>query len=305
MGPSPPVVELGPHPGGLLVMAFAASGRVVATGGKDRRVRVWGAATGQERRLLRGHPARVRALAFAPDDMLLVSGDEDGLLYLWDRVAGRELGRVATHAGPVASLAFSPQGDLLATGGADTTALVWDVAALMRAARPSPVELSGQELEKLWRDLADDDPDRAYQAVRPLVAGAGQSVPFLKEHVPPITAAHLGELLRGLDDDQFEGRERASRELERLGKLVEPALRKALEGRPGAEPRRRLERLLEMMEQPGQSGDRLRALRALEVLEQAGTPEARAVLRGLAGGAPDAELTREARAALERLGERP
>jgi WD40 repeat protein len=296
---------LGPHPGGLLAMAFAGSGDGVATGGKDRRVRLWGVARREERRLLRGHSAWVEALAFAPDGNLLVSGDDAGLLCLWDGAGGRELGRVMAHAGPVEALAFSPRGDLLATGGADTTALVWDVQALLRAAAPRPVRLDEQELEKLWRQLAHDDEDEAHQAVRPLVAGAGQSVPFLKEHVRPITADHLAELLRGLDDDRFEVRERSSRELEQLGKLVEPAVRKALEGRLAPEARRRLERLVETMGQTPLSGERLRPLRALEVLEQVGTPEARALLRGLAGGAPDAELTREAKAALERLGERP
>jgi hypothetical protein len=41
--------------------------------------------------------------------------------------------------------------------------------------------------------------------------------------------------------------------------------------------------------------------RAIGVLEQAGTAEARQLLRVLAGGAADARLTQEARKALERL----
>jgi hypothetical protein len=42
----------------------------------------------------------------------------------------------------------------------------------------------------------------------------------------------------------------------------------------------------------------------LEVLEHIGTPEAREVLKALAKDAPDARLTREAKAALERLARR-
>jgi hypothetical protein len=49
------------------------------------------------------------------------------------------------------------------------------------------------------------------------------------------------------------------------------------------------------------SPERLRGLRAVEVLEQVGTDGAKALLEGLAKGAPDAELTQEARAALGRL----
>ena len=43
-------------------------------------------------------------------------------------------------------------------------------------------------------------------------------------------------------------------------------------------------------------------LRALEVLERIGTPEARQILLSLAKGAPEAALTQEAKASLERLG---
>ena len=50
---------------------------------------------------------------------------------------------------------------------------------------------------------------------------------------------------------------------------------------------------------------RLRWLRALEVLEQVGTAPARKVVEALAHGAPEAWLTREARATLRRLARRP
>ncbi len=43
------------------------------------------------------------------------------------------------------------------------------------------------------------------------------------------------------------------------------------------------------------------SLRTVEVLEIAGTPEARQVLEQLAKGAPEARLTQEAKASLERL----
>ena len=49
----------------------------------------------------------------------------------------------------------------------------------------------------------------------------------------------------------------------------------------------------------------LRGLRALHALEQIGTPDAQEQLRKLAGGAPEARLTREAKASLDRLAKRP
>ena len=45
----------------------------------------------------------------------------------------------------------------------------------------------------------------------------------------------------------------------------------------------------------------LRCFRAVAVLEQIGTPEAKQLLLNLSEGAPEARLTREAKAALGRL----
>jgi hypothetical protein len=61
--------------------------------------------------------------------------------------------------------------------------------------------------------------------------------------------------------------------------------------------------LLEGLDQAVPAGERLRTLRAVEALELIGTPQSREVLRHLAGGAPEARLTREAEASLRRLGQ--
>ena len=74
---------------------------------------------------------------------------------------------------------------------------------------------------------------------------------------------------------------------------------------PQPEVRRRLERLLQVLEGVVASGERLQAVRAVEVLEQIGTAEAKQLLQSLASGAPGARLTQEAKASLERLAKRP
>jgi hypothetical protein len=65
------------------------------------------------------------------------------------------------------------------------------------------------------------------------------------------------------------------------------------------------ERLLGRLEGTGPSGERLQALRGIEVLELIGSRDARQVLERLAKGAPEARLTQEAKASLERLALRP
>jgi hypothetical protein len=51
----------------------------------------------------------------------------------------------------------------------------------------------------------------------------------------------------------------------------------------------------------GTSPGTLKAIRSVAVLEYSRAPEARSLLESLGGGAPEARLTREAKAALERM----
>jgi hypothetical protein len=104
-----------------------------------------------------------------------------------------------------------------------------------------------------------------------------------------------------LDSDQFAVRAKATTELEQWSELAEAALRKALADQPSLEVRRRVQLLLERLDGPITSPERLRAMRAVEVLEHIDTPEARRLLEQLARGAPAALLTKEAKASLGRL----
>jgi hypothetical protein len=87
--------------------------------------------------------------------------------------------------------------------------------------------------------------------------------------------------------------------LAELGEQAEPALTEALRAPASAESRNRIEALLARPRSIHKPKE-LRSLRALEVLDQIGAPEAGLVLRTLAEGAPDARLTREAKASLAR-----
>jgi hypothetical protein len=90
-----------------------------------------------------------------------------------------------------------------------------------------------------------------------------------------------------------------------LGELAAPALRQALERDPSPEARRRIEVLLAKTHGPITQPEAVRPLRAIAVLEDIATPEAEQLLEQLTAGTPDSRLTREAKAALERLARRP
>jgi hypothetical protein len=216
-------------------------------------------------------------------------------------VNAKELTRLKGHQGEVTALAFAPDGKTLVSGSADFTLLVWDVSHLDK---PAPMlELPPKKLDALWTDLAAVDARNAFQAIHVLARASKQSVPFLNDHLKPATLdpQRIAKLVADLDSEQFKTRKNAGDDLEKLGELAEPALRKALEGNPTLEIKKRIEPMLEKIAAQVLSSEQVRGIRGVEVLELAGTPEAKQVLEALAKGAPGARLTQEAKASLERL----
>lgn len=59
-------------------------GRLLASGGYDRSVRLWDVATCTQTARLDGHTDQVLVVAFSPDGRLLANAGHDGLMALWD-----------------------------------------------------------------------------------------------------------------------------------------------------------------------------------------------------------------------------
>jgi WD40 repeat protein len=299
---------VGTKHGWPLCVAFSPDGQLLATGRGDGLIRLWDVGSGEQVRELRGHRSWVSALAFSPDGKTLASSCYSGALRLWEVATGRERFRSVGHRAAVWDVAFSADGRLLASVSSDTTALLWDPTGRSLLPPLPAAGLSPELLNACWKDLGEPDARRGYRAVGLLLQAPGQAVPFLAERLrraDPAPDRRLARLIRDLDDDEFAVRERAVKELARLGNAAETALRRALQGNPSAEVRRRVRVLLAALRGKAPAPERLRALRLTEVLERLATPEARKLLQGLTRGPPEAALTWEAGAAWERLLRRP
>jgi RNA polymerase sigma factor (sigma-70 family) len=272
-------------------------------GDEEDALRLWDRASGREVRRIRIPVSSFQSITISRDGKTVAASDGDTII-LWELASGAERGRFSGHREWIRSLAFSPDGRLLASGSLDHTACVWDVTGICPDGHWSLRRVKQDELERLWTDLGHKDGMRAYRALWRLAAAEPSATAFLAQHLRPVPMVEKGRLTRliaDLDSDRFETREHASVELRQLGEQAEPALRKALSSKPSLEASRRLRSLLDRVASRTLSPEQLHTLRAIEVLEHLGSPDARQVLQTLAEGAPSAMLTREAKAALERL----
>jgi WD40 repeat protein len=287
-------------------LAFAPDGRTVASI-SGNTIYLWDTGRGKELRQLGGQGNSVRGVAFAPGGKVLAGSSEDGTIRFWDVATGTILAQVEGHRGGVGTIAFSADGQTLVSAGNDTTALVWDVKRCLETGKRPPEKLTAQTVSRLWERLADDDGEKAADALSDLIEHPELALPLLRDKlgpVPPTDKQRLAKLIANLEDDSFDVRKKANEVLEKLAELAEPALQARLADTPSLEVKQRIDRLLEKIQGPVVVADQARALRAVEVLEMIGTAEAIDLLEKLAKGTAESRITQAARESVQRLQQR-
>ena len=125
------------HTGKIWSIAFRPDGKVLASAGQDKTVRLWDVNTRQQIKTFGINLFPKVNIVFSPDGKMLASGGgSDGIdnAYLWDADTGKRLRAFSEDAVSgrsrkliVMDVAFRPDGKMLAsTGGVQTTRL-WDV----------------------------------------------------------------------------------------------------------------------------------------------------------------------------------
>ena len=116
------------HKSEVWCVAFSNNGSILASGYKDRIIRLWWVANGNQLLAIEEHEDGVTSLAFSPNDDILVSGSSDESVRLWQASDGVLLHTLSGHPGGVESVTFSPDGMTLASVGSDKVLRLWRVS---------------------------------------------------------------------------------------------------------------------------------------------------------------------------------
>ncbi|KAJ8683410.1 hypothetical protein QAD02_019202, partial [Eretmocerus hayati] len=103
------------------------SGRVLVTGGDDKKVNLW--AVGKQNCImsLSGHTTPIECVRFGQTEDLVCAGSQTGALKIWDLEHAKLARTLTGHKLGIRCMDFHPYGELLASGSLDTVIKLWDI----------------------------------------------------------------------------------------------------------------------------------------------------------------------------------
>ncbi len=116
------------HDDKVFALAWSPDGQYIASGSRDKTVRIWGAVTGEDSHVYRGHNSCLLSLAWSPGVRNhIASGDTKGVVQVWEAFTGNNIVSYRGHTRFVRSVAWSADGQYIASGGdyGDSTVQVW------------------------------------------------------------------------------------------------------------------------------------------------------------------------------------
>lgn len=102
------------------------SGRVLVTGGDDKKVNLWAVGKHSCFMSLGGHNTAIECVQFNHLEEQVCAGSRAGVLKVWDLEAAKLVRTLSGHKNTIKSIDFHPYGDFLASGSCDNSIKIWD-----------------------------------------------------------------------------------------------------------------------------------------------------------------------------------
>lgn len=107
-------------------VAWSPDGKWLVSGGGDKLLWWWDAASGTAKAKEKAHEDEIFAVAWSRDGKLVATAGKDGDIWIWDANRRKALRKFDDHEGIVSCVAFGND-NTLASGGADGTLRIWDL----------------------------------------------------------------------------------------------------------------------------------------------------------------------------------
>lgn len=102
------------------------SGRVMVTGGDDKKVNLWAIGKQSCFMSLSGHTTPIECVQFNQLEELVCAGSRAGAIKVWDLEAAKLVRTLNGHKHTIKCVDFHPYGDILGSGSGDASIKVWD-----------------------------------------------------------------------------------------------------------------------------------------------------------------------------------
>ncbi len=119
--------QIAAHNQAIESLAFSPKTNILASGAKDKKIKIWNIETSELYTELTGHTENICALDYRADGKYLASADAGGCVKFWEIKTYSQVRNHTYHTKRVQNVAISPDGKLLASVGWDNKTVIFDI----------------------------------------------------------------------------------------------------------------------------------------------------------------------------------